>query len=462
MEKLTVRVRGALLALLSDAGLFAFVSFVFASFGDIGLLKWYQEPLGLISQYVLTPWGVLLVVLRMQRAQDRRLFAADTTVLALLVAWIIVPFAARFGVTFNNIASWHGYAVAYLGLYAMLREENPARRARELDRVCALSAALSLVLGGVLLYAALTVQMLGTQYGGYGFGVDGGMLYAGKHYNTTGMILVVLALLCLTGAARRRHPLARAAHLIPFGMMALCTVLTQSRTARLSLLLGLAVCVYGALCTRLEGRAALRHGAGLACALTVLLLGYAGAGAMTRAAVAHYNGGDALVASAAAEETAQPAAQGDSVVRAGIDASFSDRTTIWKNLFALWRGNPKHLLIGNGVGRTGSRIVAGTIHEENGAVAVHNTYLQFIADFGLIGIALLAAFFAVIVRPVLRAFYARGAGRFAGTHALCALAVAALATGMMESAPLGAMTPMNTMLCLALAMLAGAGREVRV
>ena len=461
MEKLTVRVRGALLALLSDAGLFAFVSFVFAAFGDIGLLKWYQEPLGLISQYVLTPWGVLLVVLRMQRAQDRRLFAADTTVLALLVAWIIVPFAARFGVTFNNIASWHGYAVGYLGLYAMLREEDPARRARELDRVCALSAALSLVLGGVLLYAALTVQMLGTQYGGYGFGVDGGMLYAGKHYNTTGMILVVLALLCLTGAARRRHPLARAAHLIPFGMMALCTVLTQSRTARPSLLLGLAVCVYGALCTRLEGRAALRHGAGIACALAVLLLGYAGAGAMTRAAVAHYNGGDALVASAAAEETARPAAQGDSVVREGIDASFSDRTTIWKNLFALWRENPKHLLIGNGVGRTGSRIVAGTIHEENGAVAVHNTYLQFIADFGLIGFALLAAFFAVIVRPVLRAFYARGAGRFAGTHALCALVVAALATGMMESAPLGAMTPMNIMLCLALAMLAGAGREVR-
>ncbi len=462
MEKLTVRVRGALLALLSDAGLFAFVSFVFAAFGDIGLLKWYQEPLGLISQYVLTPWGVLLVVLRMQRAQDRRLFAADTTVLALLVAWIIVPFAARFGVTFNNIASWHGYAVAYLGLYAMLREEDPARRARELDRVCALSAALSLVLGGVLLYAALTVQMLGTQYGGYGFGVDGGMLYAGKHYNTTGMILVVLALLCLTGAARRRHPLAKAVYLIPFVMTALCTVLTQSRTARLSLLLGLAACVYGALCTRLEGRAALRHGAGIACALAVLLLGYAGADAMTRAAVAHYNGGDVLVASAAAEETAQPAAQGDSVVREGIDASFSDRTTIWKNLFALWRENPKHLLIGNGVGRTGSRIVVGTVHEENGAVAVHNTYLQFIADFGLIGFALLAAFFAVIARPVLRAFYARGAGRFAGTHALSAMVVAALATGMMESAPLGAMTPMNIMLCLALAMLAGAGREVSV
>ena len=301
MEKLTVRVRGALLALLSDAGLFAFVSFVFAAFGDIGLLKWYQEPLGLISQYVLTPWGVALVALRLARAQERRLGGADTALLALLVAWIIVPFAARFGVTFNNISSWHGYTVVFFGLYAMLTEEDPARRARELDRICALGAALSLALGCVLLYAAATAQLLGTQYGGYGFGVMGGMLYAGKHYNLTGMILVSLAMLCLTGAARRRHPLAKAAHLLPFAMMAVCVVLTQSRTARLSMLLGLAVCAYGALCTRLSGRAALRHGAGIACALAVLVLGYVGADAMTRVAVAHYNGGDALVASASAE-----------------------------------------------------------------------------------------------------------------------------------------------------------------
>lgn len=459
MENTIRRARGALVSLLGDAALFAFVSFVFAAFADIGLLTWYQEPLGLISRYVLTPWGVALVALRLARAQERHLGGADTALLALLVAWIIVPFAARFGVTFNNVSSWHGYTVVFFGLYAMLTEEDPARRGRTLDRICALGAALSFALGCVLLYAAVTVQLLGTQYGGYGFGVEGGMLYAGKHYNLSGMILVSLAMLCMTGAARRRHPLARAAHLIPFAMLAVCVVLTQSRTARLSLLLGLAVCVYGALCTRLSGRAALRHGAGIACALAVLVLGYVGADAMTRVAVAHYNGEDVLVASAAAEEEKTPAKpQGDSVVRAGIDASFSDRTMIWKNLVKLWRENPKYLLIGNGVGRTGSRIVEGTVHEENGAVAVHNTYLQFIADFGLIGFALLAAFFVVIARPVLRAFFDRGAGRFAGAHALSAMVVAALATGMMESAPLGAMTPMNLMLYLALAMLVGAGR----
>lgn len=50
------------------------------------------------------------------------------------------------------------------------------------------------------------------------------------------------------------------------------------------------------------------------------------------------------------------------------------------------------MLIGNGVGHTGSKIVEGTIHEESGAVAVHNTYLQWAADFGLIGFALEAVF----------------------------------------------------------------------
>lgn len=461
IEKITDALRRALLALLDDAGLFAFVAFVFASFSGSGLLKWYQEPIGLISSYVITPWGLILCVRRLARAQERGLHAADTAVLAVLVAWIIVPFALRFGVTFNNISGWHGYTVVFFGIYSMLREEEPARRAHELDRLCALSAALAFALGGGLLYCAATVQMLGLDLTDIGFGVSEGMLWAGQHYNVTGMIAVMLLMLCLTGASRRVHPLAKAAHLIPAAMMAVVVVLTQSRTARLSMLLGLGVLVYGALCTRVRGRALVRHGVGIACAVAVMVVGYAGASALTDAAVAHYNGADTLVASAAAEE-AEPAVQTEEhEVRAGVDASFSDRTTIWKNLFALWRENPRHLLIGNGIGRTGSRIVAGTIHEANGAVAVHNTYLQFIADFGLIGFLLLAAFMIIILRPVLRAFYASGEGRFAGAHALCALVIAALATGMMESAPLGAMTPMNIMLYVALGVLAGEGRLVK-
>lgn len=495
MEKIAASFRRALLALISDAGLFAFIAFVFASFQSSGLLKWYQEPIGMLSSYVLTPWGVALILVRLMRAQEKKLFSADTTVLVLLIMWIIVPFALRFGVTFNNMSSWNGYSVVFLGIYALLREEDPARRARELDRVCALCAALSLVLGGALLYCAATVQVFGLELDANGFGVNLGSLCAGQHYNTTGMIAVTLLMLCLTGAARRRHVLAKAAHLIPAALMAAVVVLTQSRTARISMLLGLAVCVYGALAVRIRGSVLVRHGAGIACAAAVLLAGYFCASALTQAAVAHYNGetvftvredGRETVQTAEEEPDAQAAPEDAQTVpetedastapspqptaaaeeehyevRLEADASFSDRTTIWRNLFALWRENPRHMLIGNGVGRTGSRIVAGTIHESNGAVAVHNTYLQFIADFGLIGFGLLIVFFVIILRPVLRAFYNARGGRFAGAHALSALVIASLATGMMESAPLGAMTPMNIMLYLALAVLAGEGRLVK-
>ena len=44
---------------------------------------------------------------------------------------------------------------------------------------------------------------------------------------------------------------------------------------------------------------------------------------------------------------------------------------------------------------------------------------------------------------------ARGAAQIPGYRALCMLVVACLMTGMMESAPLGAMTPMNMMLYFA-------------
>ena len=61
----------------------------------------------------------------------------------------------------------------------------------------------------------------------------------------------------------------------------------------------------------------------------------------------------------------------------------------------------------------------------------------------------------------MRVFFARGAARLRGGSALCMAVVAALITGMMESAPLEAMTPMNMMLFFTLAQLMAAGREMR-
>ncbi|MGN0772358.1 MAG: O-antigen ligase family protein, partial [Candidatus Ventricola sp.] len=147
--------------------------------------------------------------------------------------------------------------------------------------------------------------------------------------------------------------------------------------------------------------------------------------------------------------------------RAATDPSFSGRTAIWRNLMKRWKENPKYLLIGHGVGRVGQLVTEGTIHEGRESVSIHNAYLQFTADYGLIAFALLCAFFALIAAPVLRVYAARGAARRPGYDALCGIVAASLMTGMMESAPLGAMTPMNMMLFFSLALLFARGRDAK-
>ncbi len=114
------------------------------------------------------------------------------------------------------------------------------------------------------------------------------------------------------------------------------------------------------------------------------------------------------------------------------------------------------MLVGNGIGQTGSKIVKGTIHEQSGAVAVHNAYLQWAADFGLIGFALEAVFLVIaLVRRARVSLQKSGSAVY-----WCFMtAAAALAVGMMESAPLSAMTPINITFMFALAQLAGMSRE---
>ena len=464
MEKLVNRVRGVLLDIMTDTGLFALAIFLYTTFSGAAYWTQFGDSYFLVLRYLLIPWGAMLLVTRFQRAQQKRLFSADTVVLGLLVVWMIVPFGLRFGITYSNLSNWFCYPVVFFGIYAKLKEEEPERRAQELDRLCAFSAAVSFVLGVALLYTVVTVQAFGKAYGGFAFGVESnGVLCAGVNPNPTAMMAAALAMLGLTGAVRRRHPLAKAAHLIPAVMMALVVVFTQSRTSRLALLLGLAVSAYGALCTGLKGRAAVRHGAGIACALAVLVLGYAGADALTRAAVAHYRGEPVLVASAVAEE-AQPEktpvpAAANAKVRQGYDNTFSMRTLRWKQLFAFWRENPKYLLIGNGVGRSGGIVVLEAFDGGADWAFVHNAFLEFIADFGLIGFAILLAFFVLILRPVLRAFYARGDAHETGMHVLAGLAVAMLVTGAMESFLLQTFTPANTMFFLTLGILTAAGQR---
>ena len=127
--------------------------------------------------------------------------------------------------------------------------------------------------------------------------------------------------------------------------------------------------------------------------------------------------------------------------------------TIWEGLFTFWKDDPKAMLIGNGVGRTGGIVVENISWNQLSGITMHNTYLQFIADFGLVGFALLCLFFLTILAPCLRTFFAAGR-RVDGRLSMGMAVVAILITGMMESAPLGELTSMNVVLFFALAILA--------
>ena len=161
----------------------------------------------------------------------------------------------------------------------------------------------------------------------------------------------------------------------------------------------------------------------------------------------------------AAAEPAVPEIQISEVqarVLANTDGSFSNRTDIWRAVFMLWHDNPKMMMIGNGVNQTGHKI--GQYISWTDGVAVHNAYLQWAADFGLIGLVPQIVFLAIAVWQTIRVFFASKRPR--GALGLCMMAFAGLLIGMMESATLNAMLPINLMFMFALAQLSAMSRDI--
>lgn len=481
LEKAARAVRGAMLRVASNEALFLFFAITAQTFLYSGPLKWYRQCAAAIWSLIVVPWGMVLCFLRLERrTRAGGGLRADVAVLFALLAWLIVPFAYRFGPTENNVTSWYNHTVVFFGLYALVTEEDAAGRERKIDLTAALFAALSFVAALLALYSAWNVRFLGDLTGDIPFGpAENGNLQFGMHYNSSAMLAVCCALLALMGALRRRHLLAKLAHAIPAAMMLLCVVFTQSRTSRYALLLAMAVCLFGFLWTALPQRmtqlsqnSVLRAAAVLLLSLAALAIGYLVFRGITDVYLSRYS---RICAEHAAQATieAQPeteeqdtpeaqSALSETVEqRVPVDSTFSERTAIWGNVLAIWRERPKMLLIGEGVGRIGSLIVQGTSHETDGSVAVHNTYLQFIADYGLIGFMPMLAFLCMALGPCLRVlFAARGAG-YPGDRMFVMLALTAFFTGLMESQPLGAMQPMNLALFYALAVLKAHDMETR-
>lgn len=467
--------RKAALCVVGNEGLFMFLNFFVIGVLTMGPLRWHQEAVNMFDRYILVPWGVALCVLRLERNSKRLDMPKrwDLDVLFLLALWIVVPFGLRFGLTFNNVGSWHGFIVAYFGIYAMTSEESAQKRDQMLDLSAVLFGLLSLALGAAAVYCAATVSEFGAEISEFSFGVaKDGMLRIGQHHNSTGMIAMLCALMCLVGLCRSKMLLMKLFYVAGAGLMSMLVVLSQSRTSRYSLLAALALSAYGALaCGEWNKCIPVRHACGALAALVILVGGYMGASGMTDAALEHYahvragirqEASVSLIASAAAEQE-ENAKQDVKVqkARGAGDASFTGRTLIWKNLAKIWKENPKHFFIGQGVGRTGSRVVEGTLLEKEGAATMHNTYLQFIADFGLVGFLLLAVFLGMLVMPCLRMFFACGTSAMPGGRVLCSIVAACLLTGMMESDPFASMRFCNVLLLFVLALIMGRSRDLQ-
>ena len=310
------KIRGALLSIAQNESVFLFVAFVSYSFLSTDVLAWYADSIAAFNRFVVLPWGGALCLLRLCRAQERKLEPhADIRFLVLLYAWIVVPFGIRFGLTAINANDWFHCMVAFFGVYALITEETVQRREMLLDVAGALFAALSFVMGALLLYCAFTVQTFGTELSETPFGIYENMYFlsAGFHYNTTGMFAVCCTLMSLLGVVRRRHPLAKLAHLIPSLMMAAVVVLSQSRTARYSMLGAWAVGCYGVVAgSTAIPKKSLRQLAAVAAGVAVLVGGYMGAAVMTDSAIRHYESvlsgkkEASVFASAVAEEAQQP------------------------------------------------------------------------------------------------------------------------------------------------------------
>ncbi len=478
-------VRDALLAFFGSEGLFLLAAFISAAVLSSDLLGWYREQTDAVYSFVVVPWGMALCLRRLQlRAGSVQRTHADVTALFVLFVWLVVPFAVRFGATRNNMSAWVGYATMYFGVYASVSEQQGEGRQRKMALTSGLFALLAVIWGGALLACVATGTQYGVDFGGTVFGVSEGYLYAGLHYNITGMIALSLCGMCWLAMAGAKNRALRALYAVPMLMNMVVIILTQSRTSRYAMLFALAVSAFDGVRRALQRRGGLVSVlAALACAAVVLLGGFEACNGVTIAALRHYeqlpgsaqavsldaaaNGETAQTEEAPqtteeavqmekAEETGE-AAQAEVTTRAAVDSTFSDRTSIWKNVLKLWRQEPKLMLIGNGVGRTGSKIVEGTIHEANGAVSVHNTYLQWAADFGLIGFALQLVFLTIALRQTIRVFFS--AKRQPGALALCMCVASALAVGMMESTTLGDMTPTNLVFMYALAQLSAMSRE---
>ena len=528
MDKWGMKCREGLISILENESLFLLAAFLLRGILFVDPLKWHMEALTHLYTYLLCPWGGMLIGFRLFRIRSGQTKAGmEMPILLLLFAWIVFPMMFRFGPTFNNSVTDIGYAIVFFGIYASIRERPEEVRRKLFFEMCLLFSILAMIWGGLLLYCAFTGTNFGKETGGILFGVQEGILYAGVHYNSTGMMATGCLFMSIGLSERSGHSLLRIAGILSSVPMVLVIILSQSRSCRYAMLIAFAFGAFVRVLFVPFKNRLFQKGVAVVCGAAVLIGGYLLASVITDLALMHYEKLSAeqagtmgtiehkdvsfvnleaknigsisnvkieeferlsttfteILENKSTEETIQlcgernvpkrnlhveankmlfvsnAKAEGKMTgqARAAVDATFSDRTNVWRNLFDLWRSDPWKMFIGRGVGNTGSLIAHDTTHEADGTAAVHNTYLQFVADFGLIGFILQIAFFIVILPSSLRGLATGIRKPTNGNLSMGMMVVAIFAIGVMESAPLGQMTPTNLMLYTALAFLIADG-----
>lgn len=483
------RLKDFLYAVISNEGVFLFAAVLLYGFGRMQTLDLYSEERRLLDQFVMVPWGMAMVISRLNRTRGRR-SAADVLWLFTLLTWITVPFIIRFGFKINQVVWSFRYMVVFFGLYASLTERENMDRI--LDWASGLFSIVSFVIAGALLYCAWTVTTYGTCISTYGFGVDLSTNIArvslSLNPNPAAILEGCCVLMCLLGVVRRKSLLGKMAHLVSAGMMMIALVLTQSRTSRYAMLAALAVGSYGVIaCSKKIAKPVYRQLTAILAAVLVLIGGYAGANQIMNATLRNFERNplrvvqpswyeavseeetehtsavarlfQMILPEALADETeiapnATPAPQYQT--RQAIDPTLSLRTVFWKNVLQIWKENPKQFLIG--FGRDGAyeqSTLAGFF-----APVIDNAPMEFIMNYGMIAFVLLVGFFLSIMKPILRVFFAPAEKAFPGGRVLCMVVIYALLVGVMESQPLVAMEAINLVFFFALGVLVNRGRKL--
>lgn len=268
-----------------------------------------------------------------------------------------------------------GYLLFFAAALSFIRSEE---RLRKLVAVIA-------IFGGVIAFAGI-IQRLASPDAIYGMRPTPDAIpfgpYVNRHHFASLMVLftgVVLSHL-LGGAVPRDRKLLLA---IPLVLMAVAVVLTGSRGGVIAYLVTFAICVGGQL--RVAGRSALPHIAGaVAFALFIVFL------------VIFLGGADALLRSTGLQTATEDISSG--------------RTHFWSVAWQVFTANP---ILGAGMDAFG--VAFSQYDTRSGFYRVeqaHNDYLQMLADGGVIGFAIAAAFVVLLVKKGIAAFGDASAGEY--------------------------------------------------